>query len=92
LALVIKYCPRWPEPMMPSRTRSFAPQTRSAAAAVAAPTTKVLRDMLFVNSVLLLYGIEGSPLLQRRDDEDPFDILWSQGGLEYTPLDTQRNV
>src|SRR5208282_4125174 len=71
LALVIRNCPRWPEPIMPSRMRSFAPQTRRAAAVVAAPTIKVLREILFVTSILLPWRMYESLWLQSRDDEGP---------------------
>src|SRR5271157_5311603 len=71
LALVIKYWPRPPVPMMPSRMRSFAPQTRRAAAAVAAPTIKVLREILLVTSILLPWRIYVGLWLQSRDDEEP---------------------
>src|SRR5208283_1794330 len=81
LALVIKYWPRWPEPMMPSRMRSFAPQTRRAAAAVAAPTIKVLREILFVTSIFLPCGMYDTPLLQRRDDAGQWHKPNSYGGL-----------
>src|ERR1019366_4754267 len=103
-ALVIRYCPRWPEPMMPSRTRSFAPLTRIAAAAVAAPPIKVLREILLVTSIFLPCGIYGSRWLPNRDDKGPphttkcyggfacdQDLPFgSWGGQKYTPLCTRR--
>ena len=68
LARVIKYCPRWPEPTMPSRIRSLAPQTRRAAAAVAAPTMKALRETCCLMSMYLPGLICTLCLAQRRDD------------------------
>src|ERR1019366_2581115 len=83
LALDIRYCPRPPEPMMPSRMRSFAPHPRRAAAAVAAPTIKVLREILFVKFVLLSCRKYDAPSCRSRDHD---------GRLHTTNLGYAREV